>query len=453
MATLSCSAFPGLLFVSVLASAQPSPAIRSEVKEVLVPVVVTDGHGHHVLNLKASDFQILEDGKPQRIVALSTESSAGVPFSMDQAAAAKAVQVAPRGADSPRSTYLILVDTLHSSFANFGRVREALGKFFEKEQATDAQYAVMALGRQLKVVQDSTRDVREALAAVRTSRFSNLILDSAANNLAIAADQFTALMRQYCSFCLCESAGQTGGKEMGECSGSKVRVEAFLNSFAERTFPLNQDFLRQLSEVVKATATMPTSRTVILISDGFNRFSGRELYAILLGFGPRDRSFEFNSRDTQPELDAILKVATKNNVKFYTIDSRGLYTAGSVPGSGFDASSSSSGINVQVDARAQPNLAAGVPEAVTSSATSAARESTDVLAELAHQTGGLFFENNNDLLKGLRQAAADGREYYLLAYVPDNKTTDGTYRKIVVTVRDAKWRVNAKAGYWATGNQ
>ncbi len=453
MATLSCSAFPGLLFVSVLASAQPSPAIRSEVKEVLVPVVVTDGHGHHVLNLKASDFQILEDGKPQRIVALSTESSAGVPFSMDQAAAAKAVQVAPRGADSPRSTYLILVDTLHSSFANFGRVREALGKFFEKEQATDAQYAVMALGRQLKVVQDSTRDVREALAAVRASRFSNLILDSAANNLAIAADQFTALMRQYCSFCLCESAGQTGGKEMGECSGSKVRVEAFLNSFAERTFPLNQDFLRQLSEVVKATATMPTSRTVILISDGFNRFSGRELYAILLGFGPRDRSFEFNSRDTQPELDAILKVATKNNVKFYTIDSRGLYTAGSVPGSGFDASSSSSGINVQVDARAQPNLAAGVPEAVTSSATSAARESTDVLAELAHQTGGLFFENNNDLLKGLRQAAADGREYYLLAYVPDNKTTDGTYRKIVVTVRDAKWRVNAKAGYWATGNQ
>jgi len=450
-----CHAFLTLLFLSVVASAQTSPAIRSEVKEVLVPAVVTDGHGHHVLNLKVSDFQVLEDGKPQRIVALSTESSAGIAgsFSIDQAAGARAAAAASRGSDSPRSTYLILVDTLHSSFANFGRVREALGKFFEKEQAADAQYAVMALGRQLKVVQDSTRDVKQALAAVRASRFSNLILDSEANNLTIAADQFTALMRQYCSFCLCESAGQIGGKEMGECSGSKVRVEAFLNSFAERTFPLNQGFLRQLNEVVRATATMPTSRTVILISDGFNRFSGRELYAILLGFGPRDRSFEFNSRDTQPELDAILKVATKNNVKFYTIDSRGLYTASSVPGSGFDASSSSSGINVQIDSRAQPNLAAGVPEAVTSSAVSAARESTDMLAELAHQTGGLFFENNNDLLKGLRQAAADGREYYVLAYVSDNKATDGTYRKIVVTVRDPKWRVNAKAGYWATGNQ
>jgi VWFA-related protein len=343
------------------------------------------------------------------------------------------------------------VDTLHSSFQNFGRVRAALGKFFENERATDAQYAVMALGRELKVVQDSTRDMRAAVAAVRASRFSDMIHDSEANNLAAAADQFTGLMRQYCAFCKCESAGQIRGKELGECSGSKGRVEAFLNSFAERTFTLNQAFLRQLNEVVRATATMPTSRTIIFISDGFNRFSGRELYAILLGYGPRDRDFEFNSRDTQPELEAVLKVATKSNVKFYTIDSRGLYTVMSVPGGGFAASSSPGPTNVQVDSRAQPNLSAGVPEGVTSRATSAARESTDVLAELAHQTGGIFFENSNDLLKGLRQAVADGREYYVLAYAPENSAADGTYRKIVVTVKDTSWRVNAKAGYWATG--
>jgi VWFA-related protein len=465
-----CTAFLALLLVSVLASAQnqgasssQGPVIRSDVKEILVPVVVTDRHGRHVANLRTSDFQVLEDGKPQRIVALSTDSSPGARLSINQAAAgdsasagapaASGVPPAPTGPDIPRRTYLILVDTLHSSFQNFGRVRAALGKFFENEHAADGQYAVMALGRELKVVQDSTRDVRAALAAVRASRFSDLIHDSDANNLAAAADQFTGLMRQYCSFCKCESAGQIRGKELGECSGSKGRVEAFLNGFAERTFTLNQAFLRQLNEVVRATATMPTSRTIIFISDGFNRFSGRELYAILLGFAPRDRDFEFNSRDTQPELDAVLKVATKNNVKFYTIDSRGLYTVMSVPASGFAASSSPGTTNVQVDSRAQPNLSAGVPEGVTSRATSAARESTDVLAELAHQTGGTFFENNNDLLKGLRQAVADAREFYVLAYVPENDAMDGTYRKIVVTVKDASWRVNAKAGYWATGSQ
>ena len=81
-----------------------------------------------------------------------------------------------------------------------------------------------------------------------------------------------------------------------------------------------------------------------------------------------------------------------------------------------------------------------------------ARENSDVLASLAHETGGLFFENNNDLFKGIQQAFADGREYYVLAYVPENSLMDGTYRKIAVAVKNRKWRVSAKRGYWATGN-
>jgi VWFA-related protein len=80
---------------------------------------------------------------------------------------------------------------------------------------------------------------------------------------------------------------------------------------------------------------------------------------------------------------------------------------------------------------------------------STARENTDALAELAHQTGGIFYENDNDLLRGIRRAFADGRERYLLAYVPEKKAEDGKYRKIDVIVRDKKWRVNAKAGYSA----
>jgi len=443
------------------------PTIRNEVKEVLVPVVVTDRHGHYVTDLRMSDFTVLEDGKPQRIVALHTEvqSLTSVATSSASAAAVPGSMVAPNrdripNATDPRRTYLILVDTLHSSFANFKGVHDALGKLFEKEQAGDAQYAVMALGRELKVVQDSTRDVAAALAAVRAKEFSNLILDSEANNLAIAADQFTALMRQYCSLCFCESAGQMGGNgpkgggtlEMPECPDAKNRVQAFLNSYSERAYLLDQTFLHQLKEIVRAIATMPTSRTIMFISDGFNRFPGRELYAILLGYGPQDHGFQFSNRDMQPEFDAVLKVATGNNVKFYTLDSRGLYTVLSVPGSGFSASSSSSPMNAQMDSRTSPNLAAGVPEAATSQTVSAARERTDILRELAHQTGGLFFENNNDLLQGLRQAIADGREYYVLSYVPENKTPDGTYRKIAVVVRKPDWRVTAKAGYWATAN-
>ena len=442
-----CVLIAAPLLISMAAFAQQPPTIRTSVREVLVPVVVTDHHGHYVTGLKASDFHVFEDGHPERIVAFSVESMTPQPLADARGSETAAVRSAGVNSGDPRWTYLILVDTLHSSFANFRHVRDALAKFFAKEQTADAQYAVMAIGRDIKVVQDSTRDATAVLNAVRAAGFSHTIQDSEANNVAVAADQFAGLMRAYCSVCACESMGDTTDRP--ECSAMKSRVRAALSSFGEQAFILNQQFLRQLSQIVTAFASMPTSRTVIFISDGFNRFPGRELYTIMMGYGPRDRSFEMNPRDMQPELDALLRSATANNVKFYTIDSRGLYTTGSVPGTGFSAASSNS-TQAQMDSRGSPNLAAGVPEAAISNARSAAHENTDTLAELARETGGAFFENSNDVLKGIRQAFADGRQYYVLAYVSDNDAMDGKYRKISVTAQDDKLRVAAKAGYWAT---
>jgi len=432
-------------------SSEQTPRIETKVKEVLVPVVVTNGRGRHISGLKASDFQIFEDGKPERIVAFRTELMAAPtssdPVLTEPGRAAAGPTAAAATPDDPRQTYLVVIDTLHSSFANFNRTRDALEKFFEKERSTQAQYALIALGRSAVVVQDSTRDASRILAAIRSNGFSKNVLDSETANLPAAADQFAELARSYCYYCRCVSAGND--TDLPQCPDAKGRVQAFLTSFSERAFLLNEQFLQELRKIVEAIATMPTSRTIVFISDGFNRLPGRELYAILLGYGPKDRSFEINPRTIQPDLDAILKLATAKEVKFYTIDSRGLYTVGAAPGSGF-AASNSSHIHTQMDARGSPNIAAGVPEAVTSNATSAARESADPLAQLARETGGLFFENNNDLLKGIRQAVEDGLEYYVLSYIPDNSLLDGKYRRIHVTVKGGKWQVHAKAGYWAS---
>ena len=50
------------------------------------------------------------------------------------------------------------------------------------------------------------------------------------------------------------------------------------------------------------------------------------------------------------------------------------------------------------------------------------------------------------------KAFADGREYYVLAYVPTNDTMDGKFRRIKVEVKGKKVVISAKAGYWATDN-
>jgi VWFA-related protein len=195
---------------------------------------------------------------------------------------------------------------------------------------------------------------------------------------------------------------------------------------------LNQNFLRGLGKLVEAMTTMPTTRTIVFISDGFNRQPGNELYNTLQASSPGDKSFEFNPFDTQDLMNKVIQLAVANDVRFYTIDSRGLYTLRALPGSGWDASS----WGAPSEARDRAML-------VT------ARQNTDGLAELARETGGLFFENNNDLLKGIQRAFADGRQHYVLAYVPSNTALDGTYRKIQVDVKRRGVHINAKPGYWA----
>jgi hypothetical protein len=50
----------------------PSVTIQASVREVLVPVVVTDKKGHYITDLKLPDFRVYEDGALQKIVAFSS---------------------------------------------------------------------------------------------------------------------------------------------------------------------------------------------------------------------------------------------------------------------------------------------------------------------------------------------------------------------------------------------
>lgn len=53
--------------------AAPQQPIRVQVQEVVVPVTVTDEKGRFVSNLDVKDFQVLEEGKEQKIIYFSRE--------------------------------------------------------------------------------------------------------------------------------------------------------------------------------------------------------------------------------------------------------------------------------------------------------------------------------------------------------------------------------------------
>jgi VWFA-related protein len=75
------------------------------------------------------------------------------------------------------------------------------------------------------------------------------------------------------------------------------------------------------------------------------------------------------------------------------------------------------------------------------------------MRKLTEQTGGRVINVGNkfDKLKdAFDQIAAELRSQYNIGYTPINAKFDGTYRKLQIKVKEANYKVQARAGYYAT---
>ena len=426
----------------------PEGTIKVDVRQVLVPVVVTDRQGHHVTGLTQEDFKVFEDGVEQKITAFSVENSglpqAGIPAKVGPSPAAsitssEATRKAPSSQPKPRRTYLVLIDTLHTSFLNMAAARAALVKLFQQEHSADSQYVAIALGASPEMVLNVTPDPSAAVAALENKRFQKVFLDGQMGGFRAEMDRFRRGLNE--TRAACDAAASDGAMKI-KCAAGLGRVTEQSRQIAELDRTLTVGFLRQFRSVVAQLARARDRRTIVLISDGFQIEPGREALALVNAFFPPashclvpsdvfcpPNGLQSTSRMSD-EFEPILELAAASNVTIDTIDSRGLYGQ-----KAFDASNP--GTSVRVDGavgRVERNMAAA---------------DGNTLGEIAAATGGTAFHDSNNLLGGLERAFADGRDYYTLAYVSGNTNFDGKFRAIAVQVRDPKAVLNAKRGYWA----
>ncbi|MGH9652660.1 MAG: VWA domain-containing protein [Bryobacteraceae bacterium] len=444
----------GLFLIATQAGAQlPSnpkartppaiPTITANVRNVLVPVLVTNKKGHPISDLQRSDFTVFEDGVRQQILGFSKTYSVSLDsFNLPRSGGRHASPPAKIGPNSPIRNYLVCVDTLHSNLGNVTGARRGLTKFFRKENDPRAQYALVILSRKIEVIQGATRDPSAILSALKSKKFQSGVADGEASNIASQEDQLLRMLT---------GVSPQACRGRNACSKVKRQVRGYIDNSANRTALLTRDFLRELTTIINAMASMPTERTLILISDGFTLAPGEELYGIASAYFPDDPEWQINPRQTQPMLDEILQLAEKDNVVVYGLDSRGVYTPSSseILGASHGVTD---GHNTQMDSRNTSFQASiqGMQTMMTNEAA-IAYQNGSALAQLASATGGIYFENNNRLLPGLQRAFNDERVRYLIAYSPSNQTADGHYRKIRVAVKGKNLRVYAKAGYWAPG--
>jgi VWFA-related protein len=73
--------------------------------------------------------------------------------------------------------------------------------------------------------------------------------------------------------------------------------------------------------------------------------------------------------------------------------------------------------------------------------------------EIARETGGEAFYNQNDLNRLMQRSLDEGSNYYTLAYVPENHNWNGAFRKIDVKLGVEGVKLRNRSGYYALADQ
>jgi VWFA-related protein len=152
--------------------------ILINVNLVQVDAVVTDSKHHLVANLEAGDFQILQDGKPQKITNFSYVDlrPAGAP-APEPMVKTKGVPPPPPAVVRPehaRRMLALVVDDLGLSFESVAHVRDAMKKFVDRQMQPGDLAAVIQTGRGMGALQQFTADKRVLYAAIDRVRFNAL---------------------------------------------------------------------------------------------------------------------------------------------------------------------------------------------------------------------------------------------------------------------------------------
>jgi hypothetical protein len=101
-----------------------------------------------------------------------------------------------------------------------------------------------------------------------------------------------------------------------------------------------------------------------------------------------------------------------------------------------------------VDAR---GLVAELPGGPEDQGVSSLLETQATMKQVAEDTGGKYFINQNELNQSVALSVQDGASYYLLGYAPEGKA-DGKFHKIEVRVNRPGATVRARHGYYAVSS-
>jgi VWFA-related protein len=357
---------------------------KSGVALITTDVVVRDKTGQFIPDLKIGDFEVLEDGVPQKLVSFSM-THGGRMFNITSTAASSRVEgiVLPEArpaADTSGRVFFVFVDDAHLNFRDTARVRQLFTQISDELIHDGDLFGIVSTGTS-SIAIDPTYDRRR--------------LAEAAQKLAGGA--------------------LTSNDILSTPSGSQGPAE--VRHKAHVAFSTAKDIVAQLEQI------HDRRKALIYISNGYDldpyaktrAKNEAERYGSLRenveNSDPNDpaarpQGNEFAFADLVADLADLTRAAVRANTTIYPIDPRGLV--------------------------AGPDLDENVDRMEFLDMVRTQQDSLRVLADL---TGGQAAVNQNDLTKVLKRIDQETSDYYLIGYESSNPDPTRKRRTIDVKVK------------------
>ncbi|HTG90174.1 MAG TPA: VWA domain-containing protein [Vicinamibacterales bacterium] len=403
----------GLVLATALAAAQqpPSPqepttpptpevTFKVEVNYVEEDVRVVDREGRFVRGLKREDFQVLEDGKPQKVETFGMvdipNTRPRTPLYLGPDALPIEPDVAVNKQVLDGRLYLLVLDDYHVAPLRSQNVRNIARRFVREKLGPDDQAAVVVTSGLRRASQDFTQNRRLLIEAI--DNFLGQKLPSA------GVERNEKMSREM----------NAAGAPIDD-AGDPIQIDPANRYIAddrvsERTFQARQalNSLRSISEWM--SSIQGRRKAIIYISEGVDY----NLFDIFTGGDPTNFNFE-NFNMIQTETYDTIAAASRSNVQIYSVDPRGLTSMGQE--------------DIEIG-----GLAAGAYNLGPKQLLQELQSSQMNLRQLSEETGGVAFVGRNDFNEGFDRIVEENSQYYVLGYYSTNDKRDGKLRNIGVRV-------------------
>jgi VWFA-related protein len=402
--------------------------LKVKTRLVVVDVIALDHKGVPVTDLKADDFTLQEENKPQKVRVFNFQQvPQGQPAVLTPATlSANRVTNIPRFKTNSALNVLLL-DGINVTNANQKYAREQMLEFLKKLPAGQP-LAVYAMGTKLRMLQDFTVDPTLLKDTIKKAKFNAMGARSESSN---ASDLPPGLLD-----------AMPGGMLQQVL---RFGEDQAINQMDERV----RLTIEQLGILARNLSGYPGRKNLIWISEAF------PAYLFPPDPDPTSRNSSSASASQLPivvnyqgQVNHVADLLANAQVAVYPVD------AGAV--GNHDVYSSLS--NTDSNGNYLGNSARGITRqqglgsaqaSEISNASETVINSHSTMNSVAEQTGGKAFYNTNDLNRAIRDSMNDGSTYYTLGYYPENKDWDSRFRRISVKVNRPGIKLHYRQGFYA----